>query len=166
MRLIDLMSLVFLVGGAFALAAWALYIFVLDTPARRRRIARHLLTLGYAYRDAVSGRDQDRHVIFRQLADHVRSRERFASCYAVFVLGWLVRELPDAPDTSEAVEIIGGLLASEDPFVRHAAAEVLFLIGKLARSVVTPLEKAKAKFPRESTGVLADRALKNMNFPQ
>jgi hypothetical protein len=166
MRMIDLMTLVFLVGGASAFAAWALYIFVLDTPPRRRRIARHLLILGYAYRDAVSDRGKDRHAIFLQLAAHASSRERFASCYAVFVLGWLTRELPDAPDTSAAVTIISGQLASKDPFVRHAAAEALFLIGTLARSAVTALEEAKVKFPNESTGVLAGRALEKMDLPQ
>jgi HEAT repeat protein len=155
-------TILLLVVGSVVVLAWVMYWYVLDTPPRRRRTAKRLVALGFQYHQEVANSSESTSA-FQQLAKAAESHDSFGSTYAISVLGSLAREYPTGRDTEAMVRIISDLLVSPDPYVRHAAAEALLLLGTVARGATDALEHARTKFPNESAGMLAARALDRMS---
>ena len=165
MHAVSLIITVVTVAG-FVIAV--LYMRVMDTPARRRYVANHLQQLGVNYLDEPSKESLDR--LFSSAA---HPGDRFRSCYAITVVSRVALDALEKSDekrrsdAASMVLVLSDRLASEDPFVRHAAAEAFYRLGALilrvqddAKSAAQDaLERTARTFENESSGFLAASAL-------
>ncbi len=132
-----------------------------DTPWRRRRIVRSLWRMReeavLLAGSAESSRPLERLISRTELSD------TFQRCIAVKIVGSLA---VDPRLTKTAAPAVARQLLSDNPFVRHAAAETLYQLPTLAGLLQSRLQVVAEEFGHESSGRIAQRTLDRVRAKQ
>ena len=138
--------------------------FVLDTRLHRERVARRLNRLATRLFETHVGLSEAQEYSRRadvaaQMARAVKSNYRFERCYALETLKKAPIGSRDERWAWQLRGICAESLRSEDPFVRHSAANLFASMGPNASFAVQQLIDTLSEYPNESAGRYAAEAL-------
>jgi len=127
---------------------------VSDTPWRRRRIVRGLWRMREEAMLLAGSTESSRPL--ERLISRTEFADTFQRCIAVKIVGSLA---VDPRLTKTAAPAVARQLLSDNPFVRHAAAETLYQLPTLASLLQSRLQVVAEEFGHESCGRIAQRTL-------
>jgi hypothetical protein len=141
--------------------AWATFLsaaaflhLISDSPWRRRRIVRSLWRM--REEAMLLAGSVESSVPLERLISRTEFSDTFQRCIAVKIVGSLA---VDPRLTKTAAPAVARQLLSDNPFVRHAAAETLYQLPSLATLLQARLTVVAEEFSHESCGRIAQRTL-------
>jgi hypothetical protein len=139
---------------AVFLAAAAFLHLISDSPWRRRRIVRRLWRM--REEAMLLAGSVESSVPLERLISRTEFSDTFQRCIAVKIVGSLA---VDPRLTKKAAPAVARQLLSDNPFVRHAAADTLYQLPSLATLLQARLTVVAEEFSHESCGRIAKRTL-------
>jgi hypothetical protein len=143
----------FFAWAAFLAAAAFLHL-ISDSPWRRRRIVRRLWRM--REEAMLLAGSVESSVPLERLISRTEFSDTFQRCIAVKIVGSLA---VDPRLTKKAAPAVARQLLSDNPFVRHAAADTLYQLPSLATLLQARLTVVAEEFSHESCGRIAQRTL-------
>lgn len=143
----------FFAWAAF-LAAAAFFHLISDSPWRRRRIVRSLWRM--REEAMLLAGSVESSLPLERLISRTEFSDTFQRCIAVKIVGSLA---VDPRLTKKAAPAVARQLLSDNPFVRHAAADTLYQLPSLATLLQARLTVVAEEFSHESCGRIAQRTL-------
>lgn len=139
---------------AALLAGVAFLHLISDSPWRRRRIVRSLWRM--REEAMLLAGSVESSVPLERLISRTEFSDTFQRCIAVKIVGTLA---VDPRLTKKAAPAVARQLLSDNPFVRHAAADTLYQLPSLATLLQARLTVVAEEFTHESCGRIAQRTL-------
>jgi hypothetical protein len=128
-----------------------------DSPWRRRRVVRSLWRMREEAVLLAGSAESSRPL--ERLISRTEFSDTFQRCIAVKIVGSLA---VDPRLTKTAAPAVARQLLSDNPFVRHAAAETLYQLPTLASLLQSRLQVVSEEFSHESSGRIAMRTLERV----